>query len=118
MHALEEIGAIQKLGEPNRQGTLYRILIPDEIEACRKFRRERLAEELALFPVSNKGQHEKRMQVFERDGYTCRKCQKQLTRFTATMDYVQSPADGGEESAENLITTCADCNSRAQKQAS
>ena len=35
LRALEEIGAIQKLGEPNRQGTLYRVLIPDEIEACR-----------------------------------------------------------------------------------
>jgi len=31
LRALEEIGAIQKLGEPNRQGTLYRVLIPDEI---------------------------------------------------------------------------------------
>ncbi len=51
LHALEEIGAIQKLGEPNRQGTLYRVLIPDEIEACRKFRAERLAEEPALFPL-------------------------------------------------------------------
>jgi hypothetical protein len=112
LRALEENGAIQKLGEPNRQGTLYRVLIPDEIEACRKFRAERLAEETALFPLSNKGVHEKRMQVFERDGYQCRRCQKQLTRFTATTDYLQSPADDGDESAENLITTCAECNSR------
>lgn len=118
LRALEEIGAIQKLGEPNRQGTLYRVLIPDEIEACRKFRAERLAEEPALFPLSNKGQHKKRMQAFERDGYQCRKCGKQLTRFTATLDYVRQPAEGGEESAENLITTCADCNSRGRKKAS
>jgi hypothetical protein len=118
LHALEEIGAIQKMGEPNRQGTLYRVLIPDEIEACRRFRAERLAEEPALFPLSNKGAHQKRMQVFERDGYTCRRCQKQLTRFTATTDYVRSPADGGDESAENLVTTCAECNARAHKQAS
>ncbi len=118
LHALEQIGAIQKMGEPNRQGTLYRVLIPDEIEACRRFRAERLAEELALFPLSNKGAHEKRMQVFERDAYKCRRCHKQLTRFTATVDYVKSPADGGDESAENLITTCAECNSRSQTQAS
>ncbi len=118
LHALEEIGAIQEMGEPNRQGTLYRVLIPDEIEACRKFRAERLAEETALFPLSNKGAHEKRMQAFERDGYKCRRCEKQLTRFTATTDYVRSPADGGDESVENLLTTCAECNSRAQKQAS
>jgi DNA-directed RNA polymerase subunit RPC12/RpoP len=118
LRALEEIGAIQKLGEPNRQGTLYRVLIPDEIEACREFRAERLAEETALFPVSNKGQHEKRMQVFERDEYKCHRCQKQLTRFTATTDYVKLPDDGGDESAENLVTTCPDCNSLGQKRAS
>jgi len=117
LHALEEIGAIQKLGEPNRQGTLYRILIPDEIEACRKFRSERIAEETALFPQSHKGQHEKRMHVFERDAYKCQKCQKQLTRFTATVDYVKSPADGGDESAENLVTVCPECNTRGKNQA-
>jgi hypothetical protein len=110
LRALEEIGAIQKLGEPNRQGTLYRVLIPDEIEACRKFRAERLAEETELFPVSDKGGHKRRMQVFERDGYRCRKCEKQLTRFSATVDYVQAPEEGGDESADNLITSCAECN--------
>jgi 5-methylcytosine-specific restriction endonuclease McrA len=87
------------------------VLIPDEIEACRKFRTERLAEEPALFPLSHKEQHEKRTQVFERDGFQCRKCGKQLTRFTATVDYVKSPSDGGDQSAENLITACANCNS-------
>ena len=118
LRALEEIGAIQKLGEPNRQGTLYRVLIPDEIEACRKFRAERIAEETALFPVSNKGQHEKRIHVFERDEYECRDCQKQLTRFTATTDYVKPPDEGGDESAENLVTTCPDCHPLGQKRAS
>ena len=112
LRSLEEIGAIQKLGEPNRQGTLYRVLIPDEIEACRKFRAERMAEEQALFPVSNKGRHQQRMQVFERDGYKCAKCGKQLTRFSATVDYVKSPENGGDESTDNLITTCAECNLR------
>lgn len=115
LRSLEEIGAIQKLGEPNRQGTLYRVLIPDEIEACRAFRAERLAEETALFPISRKGQHEKRMQVFERDGFQCRKCGKQLTRFSATLDYVKSPAEGGDDTAENLVTACADCNSQRER---
>ena len=118
LRALEEIGAIQKLGEPNRQGTLYRVLIPDEIEACRKFRAERLAEETELFPLSDRSEHTKRMQVFERDGYKCRKCEKQLTRFTATLDYVRPPDDGGDESAENLITSCAECNARGDRKAS
>lgn len=118
LRALEGIGAIQKLGEPNRQGTLYRVLIPDEIEACRRFRADRMAEEPALFPLLHQGQHKKRIQVFERDGYRCTKCGRQLTRFTATVDYIKSPAAGGEESAENLVTTCSDCNSRRLRQGS
>lgn len=118
LRALEEIGAIQKLGEPNRQGTLYRVLIPDEIEACRKFRAERLIDEPALFPLSHKDQPGKRMKIFERDGYKCRRCQKQLTRFTATVDYVKSPSEGGDESTENLLTTCADCNTRRHQRSS
>lgn len=115
LRALEEIGAIEKLSEPNRQGTLYRVLIPDEIEACRRFRADRLAEERALFPMSHKGEHERRMQVFERDGYKCRKCDRQLTRFTATLDYVKAPEDGEDNSAENQVTTCIDCNGRRRR---
>jgi len=118
LRALEEIGAIQKLGEPNRQGTLYRVMIPDEIEACRRFRAERMAEETELFPLSDKSEHTKRIQIFERDGYKCRKCGKQLTRFTATVDYVSSPDEGGSEHAENLVTTCMECNARGRAKVS
>jgi hypothetical protein len=51
IRALETIGAIRKEGEPNREGTLYRVMVPDEIEACRQFRNERMnAEPELLFP--------------------------------------------------------------------
>jgi hypothetical protein len=53
LRALETIGAIRKEDEPNRDGTLYRVLIPDEIEACRKYRAERQSSEQQLkFPSS------------------------------------------------------------------
>jgi hypothetical protein len=53
LRALETIGAIRKEGEPNRDGTLYRVLIPDEIEACRHYRAERLTSDQQLkFPSS------------------------------------------------------------------
>ena len=53
LRALEAIGAIRKEDEPNREGTLYRVLIPDEIEACRKYRAERQSSEQQLkFPSS------------------------------------------------------------------
>jgi DNA-directed RNA polymerase subunit RPC12/RpoP len=116
LRALEGIGAIRKIGEPNRHGTLYQVLIPDEIPACREFRAERVSAEAELFPA-NEADHarERRSKVFERDGYVCRSCGKQLTRFTATLDYVTPPANGGEESEENLVTACAECNSRTHK---
>jgi DNA-directed RNA polymerase subunit RPC12/RpoP len=115
LRALESVGAIRKEGEPNRQGTQYRVLIPDEIEACRKFRADRTASEPALmFPSTHAGEEkerETRTRVFERDGYKCHSCGKQLTRFTATLDYVKPIAEGGHDSEENLVTACLECNS-------
>lgn len=53
LRALEKIGAIRKVGEANREGTLYRVMVPDEIGVCREFRAERLAAEQKLrFPAS------------------------------------------------------------------
>ena len=48
LRALETIGAIRKEDEPNRDGTLYRVLIPEEIEACRSYRAERIAADQQL----------------------------------------------------------------------
>jgi HNH endonuclease len=118
LRALEGIGAIRKEGDPNRQGTLYRVMIPDEIKACREFRAKRISEEPKLFPNADGDPlREKRVKVFERDGYACRSCGKQLTRFTATVDFVEPLASGGDESIENLVTACADCNTRGNKRA-
>lgn len=115
LRALENIGAIRKEGEPNRHGTPYRVLIPDEIEACRRFRAEREAAEPALmFPLNDKTGRKRRsarMRVFERDAYKCRRCGRQLTRFTATLDYKVPPAAGGDESEGNLLTVCPECHS-------
>jgi len=53
LRALESVGAIRKEGEPNRDGTLYRVLVPSEIDACRQFRLERISSEQQLkFPSS------------------------------------------------------------------
>jgi hypothetical protein len=121
LRALESVGAIRKEAEANRQGTLYRVLIPEEIEACRKFRAERMTEEPALmFPVPGVEKDEAfktRMRIFERDDYKCRQCQKQLTRFTATLDFVKPTAEGGEDNEKSLVTTCVDCNSEKKNQA-
>jgi len=119
LRALESVGAIRKEGEPNRHGTQYLVLVPDEIEACRDFRAERMAPEPALmFPSSEVDEGRMRavrQKVFERDGYKCQCCHKQLTRFTATLDHVKPIAEGGDDSLENLVTACPDCNSRKNK---
>ncbi len=122
LRALETIGAIRKEGEPNRDGTLYRVLIPDEIEACRKYRAESVASEPEFkFPRSGADSdslQQNRIKVYERDGYVCRYCQKQLTRFTATLDHVKPVAEGGDNSIDNLVTACLDCNAKRNKRAS
>jgi len=128
LRALETIGAIRKEGEPTRDGTLYRVLIPDEIEACRKFRAERKAEERVAsepklkFPRSagadDDSLQQVRIQVFERDGYVCRYCRRQLTRFTATLDQVKLPPEGGDDGLDNLVTACIDCSVKRKRQAS
>ncbi len=117
--ALEALGALRKEGEPNRDGTPYRVLIPDEIEACRKFRAERAAAEpkpeIAAGDLDYYNVRENRMKVYERDAYKCRYCKKQLTRFTATLDHVTPVAENGHNSFDNLVTACLNCNSRKHK---
>jgi hypothetical protein len=80
--ALEAFGAIRKEGDPNRDGTPYRVLIPDEIEACRKFRSERTAAqpkpEIAPADIDFYNVRGNRIKVYERDSYKCRYCQKNL----------------------------------------
>lgn len=114
--ALETFGAIRKDGEPNRDGTLYRVFIPDEIEACRKFQTERKAAEptpeVTASEIDFYNVRENRFKVYERDGYKCCYCEKQLTRFTVTLDHVKPIVGGGDNSFDNLVTACLNCNSR------
>ncbi|MGH8462020.1 MAG: HNH endonuclease [Stenotrophobium sp.] len=113
---LEKKGALSKAGETNREGTLYKISLPEEIELCRERMRAEatvatpgtnVAIELDYYNVA-----ENRLKVFERDGYECHYCKKQLTRFTATLDHIQPVSKGGDNSLHNLTTACLHCNSR------
>lgn len=116
LQGLEEKGAIQRVGEPSRDGTPFRILLPEEIPACRE-----LMEPTAPAPSKSIDTvrdldyyniRENRLKVFERDSYLCKYCDKQLTRFTATLDHVQPVSKGGDNSIANLVTACLHCNSR------
>ena len=60
---------------------MYRVLIPDEIEACRKLRAERtVAEpkaEIDAADIDYYNVRENRIKVYERDAYKCHYCEKQ-----------------------------------------
>lgn len=113
--SLIEIGAIRQEGEPNRDGTLYRILLPEEIEVCQRRRAER-AERPVIAATESEADfyniRENRLKIYERDNYHCAYCGKQLTRFTATLDHIKPMSAGGDNGAENLKTACLQCNSR------
>lgn len=114
---LEKKGAIQKAGDTNREGTLYKIFLPEEIELCQTYKASLefqaepspvdISRELDYYNVN-----ENRLKVFERDSYKCHYCSKQLTRFTATLDHIQPVSENGDNSYGNLVTACLHCNSR------
>ncbi len=116
LQGLEDKRAILKAGETNREGTPYKVCLPEEIPACQERMKQALADEPK--PVDEKKEldyynvPENRTKVFERDGYTCWNCGKQLTRFTATLDHLQPVSEGGDNSYDNLRTACLHCNSR------
>jgi len=119
LRALEAKGAIRKDGEPNRDGTLYRVMIPEEIKECRVLMQEHQKSEIQPVVTEKEVDYynvrENRLQIYERDDYKCRYCGKQLTRFTATLDHIVPVVDGGENAYENVITACFSCNSRKNR---
>jgi hypothetical protein len=115
IEGLEAMGAVRQEGDANRDGTLYRVLLPEEIEICQRRRAERSAG-LAVGASAGEADfynvRENRLKIFERDNYRCTYCGKQLTRFTATLDHVTPVSEGGDNGSENLKTACLQCNSR------
>ena len=109
-------GAIAKVGDTNREGTLYQIRLPEEIEFCReamsKSQQRQLPQVDPDREVDFYNVKENRLKIFERDKYLCHHCGKQLTRFSATLDHLQPVSLGGDNSYANLITACLQCNSQ------
>jgi len=116
LQGLEDKGALSKAGDTNREGTLYKIHLPEEIQLC--LDKMKQAENVKPVRVDPKREldfynvKENRLRVFERDNYKCNYCGKQLTRFNATLDHLQPVSKGGDNSYENLITSCLHCNSQ------
>jgi len=118
LQGLQAKGAISLAGDTNREATLYRVHLPEEIALCRdamsKAQREELPKidpkrELDFYNIK-----ENRLKVFERDKYICQYpgCGKQLTRFSATLDHLTPVSKGGDNSYDNLVTACLQHNSK------
>lgn len=116
IRALESKNVIKKVGDTNREGTLYKINLPEEIEICKARMAEVQKQSLPQIDPSREldfyNIKENRLRIFERDGYKCYKCGKQLTRFNATLDHIQPVSKGGDNSYNNLVTCCLHDNSR------
>lgn len=119
LKALEEKGAITKSGETSRDGTPYRINLPEEIPVCTESMKSAAQTKESSASAINEHKRldfynikENRLRVFERDRYKCYKCGKQLTRFDATLDHLMPVSKGGDNSYDNLSTCCLQCNSK------
>jgi hypothetical protein len=52
----------------------------------------------------------KRFEVFKRDNFTCQYCSAKPPTVPLEIDHIHPIAKGGDNSIENLITACFDCN--------
>ena len=120
LKSLTTKGVISLAGDVNREGTPYRIYLPEEIAICQeamaKMQQKQLPQidpkrELDFYNIK-----ENRLKVFERDKYLCHYCKKQLTRFSATLDHIQPVSKGGDNSYDNLVTACLLHNSQRNNQ--
>lgn len=52
----------------------------------------------------------KRFEILKRDQFRCRYCGADFKTATLVVDHVFPVALGGEDSEDNLVTACHDCN--------
>ena len=107
LHQLESKNCLS-IRDTSRLGTLYMVMIPEQIPwvATRKF---------ALLPPPSADDFftdpERRMKIFARDGWTCQYCGESVTTESATLDHVIPQSRDGTHSKSNLRTACLLCNS-------
>lgn len=103
---LEEKGCV-KIGDTNRDGTLYTIFLPEEISSVKEklaITADQVEEDFFTNP-------EKRKEIFERDKHTCFYCGEKVTPENSTLDHLVPQSKDGKHAKENLKTSCLICNS-------
>lgn len=106
LKGLEGKGCI-KVGDTNRDGTLYNINFPEVIPL--------VAEKMAIVHQDNDEDYfttaKKRKELFERDKWVCNYCGEKVTEENATLDHLIPQHKGGKHTKDNLKTSCIVCNS-------
>lgn len=106
LRGLEEKGCI-KIGDTNRDGTLYVVMMPDEISSVK----EKLSATLKAPEDDYFTDSDKRKELFDRDKWVCHYCGEKLTADNITLDHFVPQHMGGKHTKENLKTCCLTCNS-------
>lgn len=103
---LENKGVV-KIGDTNREGTLYKVFLPKEIPLVI----EKLGVELTPPDEDYFTRPEKRKELYERDKYMCFYCGSKVTAENASLDHFIPQHREGKHTKENLKTCCLMCNS-------
>lgn len=106
INSLEKKGVI-KIGDVNREGTLYTIFLPNQIPLVKEKIMTRVKSEDDDYFNNPK----KRQELFQRDKWTCYYCGEKVTKDNATLDHLIPQFKGGKNTKENLKTSCLLCNS-------
>lgn len=97
------------IADTNREGTLYAVVLPTEVQAAIK--RHATAQASEVTSPNYFEDPERRRELFERDHWMCQYCGDRLTAETATLDHYVPQCQGGSDLPENLRTCCLLCNS-------
>ena len=104
---LEEKGCI-KIGDTNREGTLYIINLPKDIPSVAEKLEALLAQDIEEDYFSDS---EKRQEIFSRDKWVCQYCGEKVTPENSTIDHFIPQAKRGKHNKDNLKTSCLTWNS-------
>ena len=107
LKALERKGCI-RIGDTNRDGTLYTVFLPLEIALVQEKRAPIRAAEVDDDYFSTA---ERRRELYARDNWRCGYCGDAVTAENATLDHIIPQSAGGTHAKDNLRTACLMCNS-------
>ena len=104
--SLEQKGCV-KIGDTTREGTLYEILIPEQIPLVI----EKITSSIPDKEEDYYNDLEKRKELYERDQWICQYCGEKVSVENITLDHFIPRHTGGSNKKENLRTACLMCNS-------